>query len=230
MKNGIRLFLIMALLTLVGNASADELTTSDFSIAPGETKTLSIALENPTNDYIACEFWMRLPDGVRIVYDEDDYLAAVLNSSRAPRHELEVKEPEGDGVYHFLCYSNRNTAFKEKSGELISITVKCADDAVAGSYSGAMYDLIFSDPDKVQVNLPDTSFGITIADSALPGDANGDGSVTIADVATVVSYLLHNPSEDFVFSNADVDGGGEVTIDDALAIVNMVLGHNGSNN
>lgn len=226
-----RMLVLMSLLTIVvGNALADGLTVSDFSITAGETKTISIELNNPTKDYIAFEFWMRLPDGVRIVYDEDDYLMAELNTARANRHELVVNEPEKDGVYHFLCYSNRNTIFKEKSGEIVSLTVCCADDASGGNYAGAVYDVMFSDPNKVEVNFDDFTFDVAIDARTLPGDANGDGSVTIADVVVVVSYLLNQPSENFVFSNADVDGGGEVTIDDALAIVDIILEHNGNNN
>ena len=220
--NNVRIFLLMALLAMAGNASADELVISDFSISPGETKTISIALDNPTNDYIAFEFWMRLPDGVRIVYDDDDFLMATLNSSRADRHELEVKEPDNDGVYHFLCYSNRNNTFREKSGEIISLTVKCAEDAVDGSYEASLYNLIFSDPNKVQVDLPDVSFDITIV-GVSPGDANGDGNVTIADAVAVVNYILGNHSDFFVFDAANVDGDSEITISDAFAIVNIIL-------
>ena len=222
MMNNVRIFLLMALLAMAGNASADELVISDFSISPGETKTISIALDNPTNDYIAFEFWMRLPDGVRIVYDDDDFLMATLNSSRADRHELEVKEPDNDGVYHFLCYSNRNNTFREKSGEIISLTVKCAEDAVDGSYEASLYNLIFSDPNKVQVDLPDVSFDITIV-GVSPGDANGDGNVTIADAVAVVNYILGNHSDIFVFDAANVDGDSEITISDAFAIVNIIL-------
>ncbi len=222
MMNNVRIFLLMALLAMAGNASADELVISDFSISPGETKTISIALDNPTNDYIAFEFWMRLPDGVRIVYDDDDFLMATLNSSRADRHELEVKEPDNDGVYHFLCYSNRNNTFREKSGEIISLTVKCAEDAVDGSYEASLYNLIFSDPNKVQVDLPDVSFDITIV-GVSPGDANGDGNVTIADAVAVVNYILGNHSDFFVFNAANVDGDSEITISDAFAIVNIIL-------
>ena len=222
MMNNVRIFSLMALLAMAGNASADELVISDFSISPGETKTISIALDNPTNDYIAFEFWMRLPDGVRIVYDDDDFLMATLNSSRADRHELEVKEPDNDGVYHFLCYSNRNNTFREKSGEIISLTVKCAEDAVDGSYEASLYNLILSDPNKVQVDLPDVSFDITIV-GVSPGDANGDGEVSIADAVAVVNYILGNHSDIFVFDAANVDGDSEITISDAFAIVNIIL-------
>ena len=219
----IRLSLLTALLTVVGNATADELIVSDFSITAGETKTISIELSNPTKDYIAFEFSMRLPDGVRIVYDEDNYLMAELNSERSNRHELEVSEPNHDGVYRFLCYSNKNNTFKGKSGEIINLTVHCADDAAAGSYTGSVYDMIFSDANKVEVDFDDFTFNVTIASAVKPGDANGDGEVSIADAVAVVIYILGNHSDFFVFNAANVDGDSEITISDAFAIVNIIL-------
>ena len=156
----LRMFLSMALFAMVGNAMADELTVADFSIAAGETKNISMVLNNPTNSFIAFEFWMRLPDGVRIA-EENNKLAASLNSSRSDGHDLVVSE-SSDGVYHFLCYSYPIQVLRGNSGELISLKVTCADDAAEGNVSGTVYDLIFSDPDKHQVDLADVTFGITI--------------------------------------------------------------------
>ena len=174
----LRFLTSMALLACVGNAIADELVVSDFNISAGERKTVSIELNNPTSDYIAFEFWMRLPDGVRIAYDGDGYLMAALSSVRSNKHDLEVSEPDDDGVYHFLCYSNNNKTFKEKSGEIISLTIDCATNAVAGMYAATIYDQIFSDPDKQEVNFPDYSFNITVEES--------DGRVLLSETSTTV--------------------------------------------
>ena len=148
--------------------SADKLEIADFSIEKGETKVISMELNNPDKDYIAFEFWMSLPDGVRIKYDEDNYLMAELNSARSNRHELNVEEDGTSGVYHFLCYSSRNNAFKGKSGEIVSLTIECAEDAAAGTVSGQIYNQIFSDPDKNEVDFPDFSFTVTVKGEPVP--------------------------------------------------------------
>ena len=155
----------MALLAVAGNAMADELAIADFSIEKGETKVISMELNNPNSQYIAFEFWMSLPDGVRIKYDEDNYLMADLNSARSNRHELNVEEEGTSGVYHFLCYSSRNNAFKGNSGEIVALTIECAENATAGAATGQIYEQILSDPDKVEHNFPDYTFNVTI-----PGD------------------------------------------------------------
>ena len=55
------------------------------------------------------------------------------------------------------------------------------------------------------------------------GDANGDGSVTMADAVAVVNYILGNASASFIFGAADVNNDGKITITDAVTIVNMSL-------
>ena len=55
----------------MGNTFADNLSVTDFSIAPGEAKAISIELTNPDREYIMVEFWMSLPEGISIPQDED---------------------------------------------------------------------------------------------------------------------------------------------------------------
>ena len=53
------------------------------------------------------------------------------------------------------------------------------------------------------------------------GDVNGDGSVTIADVTSLIDLLLDNGSVPEV---GDVNGDGFVTIADVTALIDMLLG------
>ena len=105
------LILTMAWLAVAGHALADELRVSDFTIRPGETKTISVELNNPEKTYIALEFYMTLPEGISIVSDDEGYFEVALNSERSAQHTLEVKQGN-DGSYHFLCYSIKNNALK----------------------------------------------------------------------------------------------------------------------
>ncbi len=63
-----------------------------------------------------------------------------------------------------------------------------------------------------------------IETSILPGDANGDEEVTIADVVAIINYLLDPTSAKFNEAAANVDGQDGVTLADALAIINMIIG------
>lgn len=219
----IRLYLLMALLTLVGNAVADDVTISDVSIAAGETKSISIEFNNPTKDYIAFEFWLKLPNGIRVEYDEMGDLMALLNDSRANGHVLEVSEPNNDGIYHFLGYSGRNKSLRGSSGELINLTIHCAEDAEVGSFSASVYDLIFSDPNKVEVDFADFSFGVNITGGNIMGDVNGDGKVNIADAVAVVGYIMEKPPLNFIKKYADINQDNSINISDVIGIVNIIL-------
>ena len=64
----------------------------------------------------------------------------------------------------------------------------------------------------------------TLELSVVPGDANGDGDVTFADVMAIVNYLLGKPSGAFVLDGADFNNDGKVTITDAVGVMNMLQG------
>ena len=103
-------FLTVALLTWAGNVFADELRVNDFTIAPGETKNISVELTATDKSYIAFDFYMTLPEGISITLDKDGYPDVTLNSARSSGHSLEVAK-NADGSYHFLCYSSKKNDY-----------------------------------------------------------------------------------------------------------------------
>ena len=189
MKRNIFL-MILVLLTIVGNTYADNLAVENFAIAPGETKTISIELNNPDSPYIMVEFWMSLPNGISIPMDEYGYYLAEGNTSRFTRtHSLEVNKQ--DGLYHFLIFSSRNDAIKGNSGELISLTVEADGEAQAGTYTAKISNQLYNDPNKNEVTPNDVTFDITV-DSQEPTEV----SITIpAEGATT-----YCPSYDLDFN------------------------------
>ena len=54
----------------------------------------------------------------------------------------------------------------------------------------------------------------------LAGDVDGDGTVDVADVTTIVSMILGNDTEN---NAADVDGDGTVDVADVTTIVSIIL-------
>ena len=162
--------LMMALLTIVGSASADELVVPDFTIAPGETKIISVELNNTESEYIAFEFYMQLPDGVSIAEDDGGNLLAELNSTRAPRHSFEVRN-DGGGVYHFLCYSGSNAEFQGTKGEIFAMTVTADESLEMGDVlEGLLFTQKLSNPAEEKVEFADYPFNITIGVSRLQFD------------------------------------------------------------
>lgn len=58
----------------------------------------------------------------------------------------------------------------------------------------------------------------------MPGDANGDGRVTVTDIGVVTNKILERPVADYHELGADANGDGKVTVTDIGTIVDMILG------
>lgn len=57
----------------------------------------------------------------------------------------------------------------------------------------------------------------------IPGDVNGDGSVTSADVTALYNFLLNNDNSSIV--NGDQDGDSTITAGDITSVYNILLGN-----
>lgn len=178
----IKLLVSLVLLTIVSNIYADNLAVEDFTMAPGETKNISIELNNPDRSYTMVEFWMSLPEGISIpLIGEGDeaYYQAEGNSSRFARnHVLEVNKQ--DGLYHFLIFSGRNEALKGDSGELVSVTIEAASDAQTGTYTATISNQLYNDLDKIEYFPDDVTFNITIEEN--------DGYIHFSETDTSLPY------------------------------------------
>ena len=60
-------------------------------------------------------------------------------------------------------------------------------------------------------------------ESFVKGDANGDGTVNIVDVTTIISYILGTQPPSFVKEAADTNGDGKVDIIDVTTVIDIIL-------
>lgn len=56
------------------------------------------------------------------------------------------------------------------------------------------------------------------------GDVDGDGTVSITDVAMIVDYILGVGDDNFIAANANVDGDSEIGINDVMGAASIILG------
>ena len=71
-----------------------------------------------------------------------------------------------------------------------------------------------TDPSKVVSATPFT---------ASKGDANGDLSVNVLDITSIVAYLLNNNPQPFIFEAADINSDNNINVLDIVGVVNKVL-------
>ena len=216
-----RKYLAMREAGLRRSSCADELHVADISIQPGESKPVSVELVNPDHAYNTIQFELALPSGLSIAKTSDDKFAVVPNPDRLTTDfTLEVNEI-GEGRYQFLVWTtNTEAVITGTSGELFAMTLTASADAETGMKQGVFSEQLFV-IDEEGYEPADKTFNIRIG--RLPGDANGDGYVTIADVMAVVNYILGNTPKDFDFDAANVNNDEVITIADAVGLVKMIL-------
>jgi len=59
--------------------------------------------------------------------------------------------------------------------------------------------------------------------TASKGDANGDLSVNVLDITSIVAYLLNNNPQPFIFEAADVNSDKNINVLDIVGVVSLVL-------
>lgn len=78
----------------------------------------------------------------------------------------------------------------------------------------------FYAPGSKPITIPLTG---TVEINVQQGDVNGDCNVTIADVTSLIDYLLSGDSTGVSLENADCNGDGSVTIVDVTALIDYLL-------
>ena len=70
----------------------------------------------------------------------------------------------------------------------------------------------------------DTKFKELSASSTRKGDINGDGEVNVADVTTLVDYILGKNPTNCNESACDINGDNEINVSDVTSLVDIILG------
>ena len=186
----------------------------------GGKKTIALQLDNVT-PLIAAEFWLQLPAGLTIEKDENNNLVAAIVGDRRVNHTLTVKD-EGNGLYHFLSYSNPIRAYNGNSGDFITLSIVSDGSMEEGTYTATLNNIIFSDENEQKLTFVDSSFNISVINYT-PGDANGDGSLDVMDVVKMVSHIMGRNPSNFNQIAADIDGNGKVNVMDLVNLINLIM-------
>ena len=64
---------------------------------------------------------------------------------------------------------------------------------------------------------------VVVTGMSTPGDVDGDGNVSIADVTELIDLILNGSATIETYPAADVDGDGRITIADVTALIDYIL-------
>ena len=175
MKKVILSFIVMALSAITINAKGT-IKITNLSFEPGETKTLSIEINDETA-YCGFQIDLVLPEGFSIpeVLNEDEEYVKDITLDPARKkssHTLSYNEI-GDAI-RIVSYSNTNATYKETSGALINIAVTASKNITAGNYSVELRNIEFTTPDEIAVHFDNIA-----ADLEVKKTTNDDTEGTI---------------------------------------------------
>ena len=207
---------------------SDDPVSSAYTYAPSTTILKNTKVELPiymTNSeaVIGFQFDLYLPSGVTVATDSyGDYDISVTSDRTSSSRHVVSAARQTDGAIRVICYSNKNYTFSGSSGRVLNIVLTTTSGASSGTYTGYIKKQIFSSASSTAIEGVDKSFSITVK-NYIPGDVNGDGSVTVVDVTSAVSLALGGSSANFIREAADMNNDGTINVVDITSIVNLIL-------
>ena len=148
----------MAVVSLLCAAATDRFYIEDFSIAPGETRTVSIMLDNEAT-YTAFQTDIYMLDGLTIEMEDGDYIFDLTD--RKSRDHMIASQPQADGAIRVISYSNRINAFSGNSGALVTFNVTAATD-ITGPVTIAMRNTLFTTTSGVEIAFGNETCTVTV--------------------------------------------------------------------
>ena len=213
-----RIFFAMAIAVMAITVSArDRLYITDFSIASGESKTISVLLDNDTT-YCALQTDIILPEGLTIDMDDDEYI--IDPTSRKSDHVVSSNLLV-DGSIRVFVSSQNSRPFNGNSGAILTIDITASQSFEKGNIT--LHNSVLVEESGARHLFADEITKVNGGTSvSIPGDVNGDGECTGSDVTALYNFILYNDSSAIV--NGDQNGDGEVTGSDVTAVYNIILG------
>lgn len=211
MKKSILLAVMMVALSAVAN---DRLYIEDFSIEIGETKQVSIILEN-TAQYTAFQTDIYLPEGLTVEKEDDEY--AFELTSRKSRDHIIMGEDRPDGAIRVMSYSMQVNPFSGNSGALVTFSITATNDFTGDAVIELKHTL-FTDMNDQEISFANESCQVQLQLKDLTGEIvfENVGEKTIAWCGGVIEIydglsIGYSGSEEveftiFVTFSAPLDG------------------------
>lgn len=211
----------MTVVAVLCAAATDRFYIEDFTIAPGETQTVSIMLDNETA-YTAFQTDIYMPASLTIEMEDGDYIFDLTD--RKSRDHMIASQPQVDGAIRVISYSNKIKPFSGNSGAIVTFNV-AADADFTGPAAIALRNTLFTTTAGMEIPLGDETCTVTVPAVGKKGDVNGDGNVNISDVTALIDYLLNGNgnASGIQLDNADVDSDGNINISDVTALIDRLL-------
>ena len=214
MKKTIILF--AAMVVALGAAATDRFYIEDFTISPGETRTVSILLDNEA-EYTAFQSDLYLPEGLTAAN-------FALTDRKNANHTLTATVLP-DGGIRLLSYSLNLKTYSGNSGALVTFNVTASED-FEGPVVITLRNTLFTTETGVEVPFDNEECTVSLFATGIRGDVNGVGGVDMDDLTALINYLLTGDDTGINLANAascDSLDSTMVDMDDLTALINYLL-------
>ena len=189
----IKFIIVMCLLSITKSVLAtDNVTISDFRITRGETKEVSVLLENDVA-YVGFQFDLYLPEGITVTsYSSDD--------SRIPASSSVTMNQQTDGAYRFVGAALGGEAIVGNSGSVVKLSVTASSTVAYGSKTGYFRTIKLSNAGGTGPVYPEKSFTFSVIEPSV---------VTITSCSRL--YGEENPTFEYTVSGGALEGTPTIT-------------------
>lgn len=130
-----------------------------------------------------------------------------------------VEDVLGYNIYRFQHITDTTFTQPDMINQTLVLDTLYTDfDVVPGTkyyyyYKILRTNLVETDSSRIVNCIPHT---------AAPGDANGDYNVNIMDIITIVSFMLNQNPQPFIFEAADINGDGIINVIDITGVIIII--------
>ena len=215
-----RTLMVLALLfgAMSAASAADRFYVEAANIEPGETKTLSLNLDNDQTFY-GFQADITLPEGLEIITNTSDK-ADVTLSSRCDGSYTTVSNVLASGAVRLGAFSTSHAAISGNSGALLYLKVKAADDFVGGTLS--ISNILFVGANDRDVEFPD--YSIVLGNQHSNKFYIPDFKIAVNETKTI-GLVLDNETSLTAFQTDVYLPEGLSIVANTFAVTNRASGH-----
>ena len=170
----------------------------DFSISSGETKEVSVLLDNETQ-YVAFQFDLYLPTGISLAGYE-------VNGERVPASTEVSMAQQEDGSYRFLAAAMAMEPIVGNNGGIITLKLKASANVVTGNRSGYLRSVKLSKEDGAGQTTFEVPFTVKVLKPSI-----------VTAKSYTREYGEENPTFEYDVKGGELEGAPEISCEATAA-------------
>ena len=219
-----------------GTETQGVITADDVEGEPASRITLPVFLNN-AKDINAFYFDLTLPKGISVATEKNGQFIASFTSDYGDTMLLSCLPWDASmgttnnvNTWRFIATPKGDDVFRANAGRVMNVTLEVDKDMAGGVYTARMnvVKLVEASPLSRVMRAPAndaawTSYSTITIKTQKQGDVNGDFTIDVADIATVIDVMaggsgITNPLQ----QAADVNHDGTVDVADIATIIDVM--------